>query len=56
MEEVVVQYILNTTVAMDLMRTDFPSVSATMKQNQEHTVMMWGYIAHTVCIYRLPIE
>ena len=48
MEEVEVQYILSTTAVMGMWRTDFHSVSATMKQDPEHTVMMWGYIAYLV--------
>ena len=48
MEVVVVEYILSTIGVMD-MKKDFHSVSATMKQDQEHTVMMWGYIVHLVC-------
>ena len=47
MEVVVVEYILSTIGVMDMKR-DFHSVSATMKLDQEHTVMMWGYIADMV--------
>ena len=47
MEEVVVRYIVGTTSVMD-MRTVFHSVSATAKQDQEHIIMMWGYIADLV--------
>ena len=47
MEVVVVEYILSTISVMDMKR-DFHSVSATMKRDQEHTVMTWGYIAHMV--------
>ena len=48
MEVVVVEYILSTISVMD-MKGDFHSVPATMKQDPEHTVMMWGYIVHLVC-------
>ena len=48
MEVVVVEYILSTTSVMDMKR-DFHSVSPTMKQDQEHTMMMWEYIADLVC-------
>ena len=47
MEVVVVEYILSTISVLEMKR-DFHSVPATMKQDQEHTVMMWGYIAHMV--------
>ena len=47
MEVVVVEYILSTIGVMDMKR-DFHSVSTTLKLDQEHTVMMWGYIADMV--------
>ena len=48
MEVAVVEYILSTIGVMDMKR-DFHSVSATMKQEPEHTVIIWGYIVHLVC-------
>ena len=46
MEVEVVPYTQNTT-SVQVNIWDFHSVTATMMMQQlEHTVMMWGYLAH----------